>query len=93
MTERKTGTIPCCAADAVAQIRKVKVNGITVGLAMLDSVFAEVEALGPLPEEELKHELLKRVKIYNYIPRSAGDAYAAVLMREYGKRKKGEIGI
>ena len=76
---------PCCAADAVAKIRKVKVNGITVGLAMLDAVFEEVGTLGPMTENELKIELLKRVKIYNYIPRSADDAYTDAILKEYRK--------
>ena len=63
-------TIPCGAADAV------EVDGITVGLAMLDAVFGEVEAPGPLREEEL----LRRVKIYNYITRPAEESYAVALL-------------
>jgi hypothetical protein len=86
MTERKTDTIPCCAADAVAKIRKVEVGGFTVGLAMLDAVFEEVAALGSLPDDELKTELLQRVKIYNYITRGAMEAYADAILREYRKR-------
>ena len=86
MTGRKTDTIPCCAADALATIRKVEVDGFTVGLAMLDAVFEEVAALGPLPDDELKTELLQRVKIYNYITRGAMEAYADAILREYRKR-------
>jgi hypothetical protein len=86
MTGRKTDTIPCCAADAVATIRKVEVDGFTVGLAMLDAVFEEVAAVGPLPDDALKTELLRRAKIYNYIPRPAEESYAVALLREYRKK-------
>lgn len=83
----KKDTIPCCAADAMQEIRTVDVDGVSVGLAMLDAIFEEVDTLIPLPDDRLKQELLKRVRIYNYIPRNVEDAYAEAILNEY---KKGE---
>jgi len=85
LTERTTENKPCCAAEALRRIRRVNVGGITVGLAMLDAIFEEVASLDLPAEEPLKRELLRRAKIYNYIPRQAEDAYAEALLREYRK--------
>ncbi len=74
---------PCCAAEAMRRIRRVNVGGISVGLAMLDAVFEEVASPGLTTEEVLKKELLRLVKIYNYVPRQAEDAYADALLKEF----------
>jgi hypothetical protein len=63
----------------------VDVNGATVGLAMLDLVFAEVQELGLTDESAVRAELPKRVKVYNYVPPPAAEAYAAAVHREYAK--------
>jgi predicted RNA polymerase sigma factor len=81
----KNKDIPCCAADAMRRVKAVDVNGATVGLAMLDLVFDEVRAMGRMEETAVRAELLKRVKIYNYIPPPAADAYAAAVFRDYVK--------
>ena len=65
------------------RIRKLEVGGLIVGIAMLDEVIREVQALGLLSEPEIRDELMKRVKLSNYVPKSAEDAYAAALLREY----------
>ncbi len=85
MTNRDAEQKPCCAAEALRRIRRVNVDGIIVGLAMLDAIFEEVASLGLSAEEPLKKELLRQTKIYNYIPRQAEDAYAEALLREYRK--------
>jgi L-fucose isomerase-like protein len=76
---------PCCAAEAMRGIRRVDVGGISVGLAMLDAIFAEVASLGLTTEEVQKKELLRLVKIYNYVPPQAEDAYAEALLKEFMK--------
>jgi hypothetical protein len=81
----KNNDIPCCAADAMRRVKAVEVSGATVGLSMLDLVFAEVQALGLTDEPAVRAELLKRVKVYNYVPPPAAEAYAAAVHREYAK--------
>ena len=81
----KNKDFPCCAADAMQRVKPVEVNGATVGLSMLDLVFAEVQALGLTDESAVRAELLKRVKVYNYVPASAAEAYAGAVYREYGR--------
>ncbi len=79
----KNDGIPCCAADAVRHVRPVEVDGVTIGLAMLDRSFAEVRELGLANEAEVRTALLKRVKVYNYVPALAAAAYAGAVYREY----------
>jgi hypothetical protein len=59
---------PCCEAEALRRIRQVNVGGIVVGISMLDNILSEVKALNLTGEKEVGEELLKRVKIYNYVP-------------------------
>ena len=42
----KNKDITCCAADAMRRVMAVDVSGSTVGLAMLDLVFAEARNPG-----------------------------------------------
>jgi len=80
---------PCCAADALRRIRQVEVNGIMTGITMLDESIDEVKELRFTDEHEIREALMKRVKIYNYIPPGVADAYAEALMKEYHTAKKG----
>jgi hypothetical protein len=74
---------PCCAADALRRIRQVKIDEIMTGIVMLDESIADVRAQNPGSEPEIRAALLKKIRIYNYIPRSAEDAYARALVEEY----------
>jgi hypothetical protein len=42
-----------------------------------------VNTLGIVDDTSLKKALLERVKVYNYVPETAGEAYAEALIREY----------
>jgi len=77
---------PCCAAEALRRIRQVEVGGITVGLAMLDDIIDEVQELQLTSKEAIINELVKRIKIYNYIPSSAEEKYREAMYREYKKK-------
>ena len=77
--------IPCCAAEALRQIRPVSINGTTVGLAMLERIFAEVKALECTGPAEVKAELLNKVKVYNYVPQAASEVYTEAIYSEYLK--------
>ena len=74
---------PCCAAEALRRIRQIDVNGITTGISMLDESFSEVKGLGLSDDRGIREALLKRVKVYNYSPPAAAEAYADAIMREY----------
>jgi len=77
---------PCCTAEALRRIRQVDVGGITVGLAMLDDIIDEVQGLNLASKDAIAEELLKRVKVYNYIPPAATGNYRVALLREYEKK-------
>ncbi|OPY43918.1 MAG: hypothetical protein A4E42_01190 [Methanoregulaceae archaeon PtaU1.Bin222] len=77
---------PCCTAEALRRIRQVDVGGITVGLAMLDDIIDEVQGLHLASKDAIGEELLKRVKVYNYIPPAVTEKYRIALLREYEKK-------
>jgi hypothetical protein len=76
---------PCCAADALRCIRQIPIKGIPTGICMLDECIADVNAQDLKTEPEIRAALLKRVNVYNYIPRTIEDEYARVLLEEYRK--------
>lgn len=80
---------PCCEAEALHRIRQVKVGGIVVGISMLDRILIEVKAMDLSSEKEIGRELLKTLKIYNYVPASAEEKYRITLLQEYQKCKDG----
>ena len=79
---------PCCAADALRRIRQIDVNGIATGITMLDESVAEVKELGLADEREIREAMMKRVRIYNYIPPGVADAYMEAIMRVYHAVRK-----
>lgn len=76
---------PCCAADALRRIRQVKINGILTGITMLDESIADVRTQNPGSAPEILSSLMKKIRIYNYIPKSVEEEYARALMEEYKK--------
>lgn len=77
---------PCCPSAAARMVKKLNIDGDLVGIAMLDSIIAEVSKLDLDDEKEIKEELLKRVKIHNYVPPREEDEYKDALFSEYKKR-------
>jgi hypothetical protein len=76
---------PCCAADALRRIRQIPINGIPTGITMLDECVAEIKKQDLKSEPEIKAALIKRVKVYNYIPPNVEDKYVHALFEEYKK--------
>lgn len=74
---------PFCAADALRRIRQVNVNGIPTGITLLDESISTVREIGLTDEREVREALMKRTKIYNYIPPGVQEAYTVAIMREY----------
>lgn len=80
----------CCAEPSVP-ITQVNIGGIPVGLAALRPIFEQLHQQGRRDEAGLDDEILKAVKLYNYVPPSAEQSYKAGLLEEYEKfcRSKG----
>ena len=81
----KHDNIPCCAADALRRIRQIPINGIMTGITMLDESIAVVKEQDPGSETAIREALMKKIRIYNYIPQGVEEAYASALMEEYKK--------
>ncbi len=75
--------IPCCAADALRRIRQVEIGGVVVGISMLDHILEEVVTMNLQDTRELGFELMKRVKIYNYVPPRVEDQYRVAILQEF----------
>jgi len=76
---------PCCAAEALRRIRQIPINGINTGITMLDESIAEVKARNLGNEPAVSEALMKRIKIYNYVPKGVEEAYTHAIMEEYRK--------
>ena len=75
---------PCCAAAAARMIKKLVLpGGLQVGIVNMDDILKEVADLKLVDDNAIKKELLKRVKIYNYVASSADNEYSEALLREY----------
>lgn len=88
MTGKKPYTIPCCAAEAMRRVRRIDVGGVAVGLSMLDCIFADVQEMALSNDHAVCEELMKRVRIYNYIPPSAADLYVDAVSALYEKEMR-----
>jgi hypothetical protein len=76
---------PCCAAEALRRIRQIPVNGIMTGITMLDESIAAVREQNPGNDSRISEALMKKIRVYNYIPPGVAEAYARAIMEEYKK--------
>lgn len=88
----KNDNIPCCAADALQRIRQIPINGIPTGICMLEESIAAVKELDLKSDSEIREALMKKIRIYNYVPGGVEGEYTRAIMDEYKKsvRTKGE---
>jgi len=78
---------PCCAAAAARTVKKLTLpDGFQVGILNLDNILKEVADLKLVDAKTVKAELLKRVKIHNYIASGAETDYSAALFQEYKRQ-------
>jgi hypothetical protein len=56
---------------------------------MLENIISEVKAMDLTRKKEVGEELLTRVKIYNYVPKSAEEKYRIMLQEEYRNYRGG----
>jgi hypothetical protein len=79
-----TGEKPCCPTATARMIKKLALpGGFQVCIANLENILKEVADLRLADDETIKKELLKRVKIYNYVAPSAEADYSKALLKEY----------
>jgi hypothetical protein len=77
--------VPCCVADAARRVTKVRIGTNLVGIMEFRRIVDEVRAMGPMDEEETRAQLMRRTKIYNYVPPAAEEAYADAMLEEFAK--------
>ena len=78
---------PCCAADALRRIRQIPINGIMTGITMLDESIAGVKEQNPKSDMEIREALMKKIRIFNYVPKGVEEEYVRALMEEYKKTR------
>jgi hypothetical protein len=76
---------PCCAADALRRIRQIPINGIMTGISMLDESIADVKARNLIGDQEIREALMRKIRVYNYVPPGVADAYVQAIIEEYKK--------
>ena len=77
----------CCPAAAARATKQLTLpDGFQVGIINLDTILREVAELNLTDTEVIKMELLKMVKIYNYVPSSADYDYSTALFRAYRRQ-------
>ena len=80
----------CCGGPGIP-VTQINIGGVPVGLVALEPTFEQLYQQGHLDGPGLDQEILKAVKLYNYVPASADELYKATLLEEYQKfcRSKG----
>ena len=58
-------------------------SGLMVGLHGLQQLFVQLHKQGCQPDESLGDELLRGIRLQNYVPPSAEQLYKTALVREY----------
>jgi hypothetical protein len=63
--------------------KQVIIDGKETGIDHLDVIFEDVRKLDLSDDAALAGEILKRVKVFNYVPSKKEPLYAEALVREY----------
>lgn len=65
--------------------RQVKVGRFISGLRGLEEIFVALYEGGCAPDPSLQEELVRRVRVHNYVPSSSEGEYAAAFLQEYDR--------
>ena len=65
--------------------KQILIDGKSTGIDQLEFVLDEVKKLKLENSTEISDELLKRVKVFNYVPTKKTAEYADALLTEYRK--------
>ncbi|HUS70705.1 MAG TPA: putative zinc-binding protein [Anaerolineae bacterium] len=78
----------CCGPGV--PVTQVRIGGAPVGLVALEPIFEQFCEQGRLDGAGLGEELLKTVKLYNYVPDAAEELHKAAILEEYRKFCRGK---
>ena len=77
----------CCEAAVARATKQLTLSdGFQVGILNLESILKEVADLKLVDAEAIEVELLKRVKICNYVASGAETDYSWALFQEYRRQ-------
>jgi hypothetical protein len=68
--------------------KRILIDGKETGIDQLEFVFDEVKKLRLTGNTEIADELMRRVKVFNYVPTKKTAEYAAALLGEFLKFSK-----
>jgi hypothetical protein len=63
--------------------RRVLIDGRETGIDQLDFIFEDVRKLGLKDDSMIADEIMKRVRVFNYVPSKIEALYRESLLREY----------
>jgi hypothetical protein len=63
--------------------RKIVIDGRETGIDQLDFIFEDVRKLGLTDDSLIAGEIMKRVKVFNYVPSKKEALYREALFQEY----------
>jgi hypothetical protein len=63
--------------------KRVLIDGKETGIDHLDFIFENVKQLHLTDDAAIASEIVKRVKVFNYVPTKKEALYAAGLLKEY----------
>ena len=89
MSDEKDGVYCTICGGIVPQdtwIGSITVDGKPTGINQLDLILDEVIALHLTGDNEIRVELIKRAKLFNYIPTKKIDSYIDALLKVYKER-------
>jgi hypothetical protein len=67
------------------QTKRIPIDGKETGIDHLEFILDEVKKLNPESDTAISEELLRRVKVFNYVPTKKTAEYAVALLAEYRK--------
>ncbi|MBC7341162.1 MAG: hypothetical protein H5U02_01685 [Clostridia bacterium] len=76
----------CCCGGPVPNAEIVNIDGLETGIVGLNEAIAEVKRLKLTDQEQIKDELLARVRQRNYISPGREEAYREAIWQEYRER-------
>ncbi|MGF3496526.1 MAG: NAC family transcription factor [Methanolinea tarda] len=65
------------------KIRKILIDGKETGIDKLDFILEEVFRLNCPSDQEIVAEILRRVRVFNYVPTRVTEKYGEALLEEY----------
>lgn len=88
MSDKDGDYCQVCGGISPGKVRtkRIAIGGQEIGIERLDQILDEVRALGLVDDAAVISELLRRTKIYNYVPTKRSAEYGEALLKEYKGR-------